>query len=521
MQRNFLLIGIKIKMKKLLLVYLLTFSVVIAAGNKATLSVNTRKVEVPMGVGSDIIKLDFATEPKYIDIVEESILTYTFIPIKRELILKGKKPGKTTVRIRNTAGDEKMIIEATVTSNQKSKVVQQLKEYLGDIEGLEIGIKADEVFIGGEIVVPNDFGRINVIMTDSRFSDVVNLVDISPHSKVILAKKIQDEIQANGLKNVSVRVVNGLFWLEGVVQSEGEKNRAQEIANAFSPEQLKSLADHRGGARFRKASLQQMQNFIRINPKPAQVNIPKMIKITAQFVELTKDYAKVFGLNWNPMMEQGGSIGFGKTNRGDLHSNSKGTLSGMITNLFPKLSSAKSAGNARIIQSGVIVVSENTKGHIDKTGHKGYTIGVGENQKTAVSESSFSLDVTPQIMKEDSVKLKGLNIKVMSSLGAPAEQLSNRITTMVVVKAKESAVIGGIVVKKSSTDYDKDPPGGGGGSGESEGESAAQPLFAFVRSKKYLSSRSQFVMFVTPEILESASGGSEKIKRKFRKRSRW
>ena len=124
-------------------------------------------------------------------------------------------------------------------------------------------------------------------------------------------------------------------------------------------------------------------------------------------------------------------------------------------------------------------------------------------------------------MKEDSVKLKGLNIKVMSSLGAPAEQLSNRITTMVVVKAKESAVIGGIVVKKSSTDYDKDPPGGGGGSGESEGESAAQPLFAFVRSKKYLSSRSQFVMFVTPEILESASGGSEKIKRKFRKRSRW
>jgi pilus assembly protein CpaC len=79
------------------------------------------------------------------------------------------------------------------------------------------------------------------------------------------------------------------------------------------------------------------------------------------------------------------------------------------------------------------------------------------------------------------------------------------------VKSKESAVIGGIVINKSSTDYDKIAP--------DEVEDAS-PLFNFIRSKAFANSKSQFVVFVTPEIVESASTGTEDIKRKFRRRRR-
>ena len=39
-------------------------------------------------------------------------------------------------------------------------------------------------------------------------------------------------------------------------------------------------------------------------------------------------------------------------------------------------------------------------------------------------------------------------------------------------------------------------------------------------SKKYSTSRTQFVIFVTPEVIESAANGATDIDRKFRKRSR-
>ncbi|MCZ7391622.1 hypothetical protein, partial [Klebsiella pneumoniae] len=82
-----------------------------------------------------------------------------------------------------------------------------LKELLGDIEGLEIGLKGDTVFVGGQIVVPSDIGRVVVIL--DKYPDVLRLVELSPQTQIVIAKRMQDEIQNAGFKDVSVRVVNG------------------------------------------------------------------------------------------------------------------------------------------------------------------------------------------------------------------------------------------------------------------------------------------------------------------------
>ena len=105
-----------------------------------------------------------------------------------------------------------------------------------------------------------------------------------------------------------------------------------------------------------------------------------------------------------------------------------------------------------------------------------------------------------------------IGVNVSTNVGSdPPSTQANNISTEIVVKSKESAVVGGIVVDKTSTDYDKLPPD------EVEGSS---PLFNFIRSKNYTNSKTQFVVFVTPEIIESASTGADEIKRKFRRRRR-
>ena len=92
------------------------------------------------------------------------------------------------------------------------------------------------------------------------------------------------------------------------------------------------------------------------------------------------------------------------------------------------------------------------------------------------------------------------------------EKISKKIGKIDVILAP---AIGGIVISKTSTDYDRDPPFGTPVFSEADGN---VPLFSFLRSKSFMSNRSQFVVFVTPTAIESASDGTSAIKRKFRQR---
>ncbi|OFZ14394.1 MAG: hypothetical protein A2X86_05990 [Bdellovibrionales bacterium GWA2_49_15] len=471
----------------------------------------TKPVEVILG--QDLVEyVDFAPHTK-IQIARPEILDVIMVPAKREILFRPKGPGETTVFIRNTVGDIRARYSVKVSAHNKSKIVKDLKEYLGDIEGLEIGIKGDDVYVGGRIVVPSDIGRVFVIL--EKFKDVIFLVELSPQTQQIIAKRMQDEIQKNGMKNVTVRVVNSVYWLEGIVDSQAKRTRAEMLAIAYMPAQIKSLGE-RTDSIMKVASQPILQNFINVNEESKPQPLPKLVKIMVQFVELTKDYNRVFGFKWVPLLAgDGGNIQIGKTASGGVSTSSQGTLAATISNLFPRLASAKSAGFARVIQSGVVITKDKTKAVLKKTSSKPFSLGTGEFSKSQSAEAGFNIEVTPQILQEEKIDL-ALGISVSSNAGEPPETLKNDISTSLVVKSKDTAVVGGIVINKSSNAFDRDPPFG---TAKFDEEQQNLPLFSFLRSKSYISNRSQFVFFVTPELIESASEGSEEIKRKFRQRS--
>lgn len=477
-------------------------------------AVPNKDLEVAIGI-DHIENVDFDYSTK-ITIGNEKLLKLVLVPQKREIIFKGSQPGRTTVIVRDTVGDIRQQYTVVVTSTGKSNTVSELRELIGDVEGLEIGIKGGRVYVGGELIVPNDIGRVMQVLVN--YPDVLTLIELSPQTQRVIARKMADELAKNNFKDVTVRIVNKIFWVEGVVGSENDEKIVEKIVRAFLPPVIESLSSQ--SDRFSKPKEEAYKIFLSVNPKKNPKPIPKMVKVTSQFVELSKSYNKVFAFKWAPLMGQDNSqIQFGQTEDGNITGRSTaGTLSATISNLFPKLNAAKSAGYARTIQSGMVIVIENTPGSISKDTTIPYALGTGEFQKASEAKIGINLTVTPAILEQEKINLDvSLDVSLGAASGSAAPVVtSNSVKTKIILKSKESAAIGGIVQNQSATDYDNtgnDPAPLASGDG-----APITPLFNLYRSKSYSTNKSQYVMFITPEIVESASAGSEEIRKKFRRR---
>jgi pilus assembly protein CpaC len=75
-----------------------------------------------------------------------------------------------------------------------------------------------------------------------------------------------------------------------------------------------------------------------------------------------------------------------------------------------------------------------------------------------------------------------------------------------IVKSGESAALVNAMSNVITTQFNKDPPGG---------PAPQNPLFQLLRSKQFQKQKSQFVVFITPQIIESSSNGTEDIKTKY------
>lgn len=484
-----------------------------AAATAASDNVVKKDLEIAIGI-SEFVQLDFDFSPK-LSVARQELLNITPRPSKREIEFNGVKPGTTTVTIRDTAGDIRVIYTIVVTATGSSSIVSELRELIGDIEGIRIVIKGGKIVVEGEIVVPDDIGRLSKVLVN--YPMVLTLIELSPQTQRVIARKMSDELAKNNLKDVTVRVVNKTYWLEGVVSNEEKKKLALIIAKAYLPPKLQTLAE--GDGRLKTPDQPDILDFIAVNEKKEPQPAPKMVKITAQFVELSKDYGRVFAFKWAPLMGQDGSrISIGQTAGGNVTSTSEGTLSATISNLFPKLNAAKSAGYARVIQSAMVVTQNEKQAKISKSTSIPFAVGSGDTQRATSAQIGINLSIEPRILEQENV-LMAIDLSVTLQAGTTGAgnpiTTNNQVNTNIIVKSKESAVIGGVVQSVSKTDYDKDDPAP---ITAQAGGVATPPLFRLLRSKNYATSKSQYVMFLTPEIIDSASAATEEIRKKFRRR---
>jgi pilus assembly protein CpaC len=435
---------------------------------------------------------------------------------KRQIVFKPLSAGETNVTVRDVNGDIRLIFQVRIAGSDLLRVASEIRDLLRDVEGIDVRVVGSKVFVDGEVITPNDYGRVSAVLGDKSYADtVISLVQLSNKALQAISKRIQEDIHNFGANGVNTRVVNGVIFLEGTVDNIDQANRAVKIADTYLPSvRPNSLIENTRDIQTRPRS--PILNFIVVNPPPPKKQ-EKLVRVTFHFVALSKDYDKLFGFKWQPGFTADPQVTVGTGNTGGAAASGT-SFTGTLSSLFPKLQSAQTAGYARVLRTGTVVVRSAQPAQLSETTSFPFS-AAGQNGQVNAGDQPISVEfgVTPSILGQSEDIAMDLKMNVMSLVGrAPAGQTraitdAHHVETKIYVKSGESAAIAGMNFNDIGTDFNKDDPYSGAYTAQN-----TDPLFSLLRSKSYRKKKSQFVIFVTPQIIENASEGTEDLKKNFR-----
>jgi len=409
------------------------------------------------------------------------------VPLResRQILLAGRRSGSSNVIVYDQRGARKDEFEVVVIPANLSRVMQTVQDLLQDVEGLSFRIVDDRVYIQGEVSLDEDLQRVHALA--AREPLVEAMVTLSPVSRRLLADLIEKEI---GVPGVGVRLVSDEILIEGVVHSEAAAKRAEAIARAY---------------------YEQVVNVLEVRPSERVPGRTDTVVVIVHFVELTKSLVDSWGLQWSPLASENGvefwfeSPYASTSGFGDLTGYAQTTLHALL----PRLSRARTSGYARVLENPSVAVKSGDTATIFSGARVPFAVQGPNGQITVQYEQvGVRLDVTPFAQGDD----VDLDLKIeVSSLGeiAPSGyQLidTSNIRTSGYCRAGESIVIGGLQRLSDRIEYNRVPE---------VGEEDVAPLFTLYKSKDYKKSKSQFLVFITPQVYESSSEANSELQDKF------
>ena len=450
---------------------------------------------------------------------------------KRQLVFKPTDKGECRVIVRDEHLNTKIIFDVRIVDADLNRLIGDLKELLKDIEGINISVKFGKIVVDGEVVVPADYGRLNAILADGTLkARVINMVTLSPLALQFLAKRIQEDINKSFAPSLTTRVVNGQIWLEGTVKTDPDAQRAYKTALLYLPDSKvpMNLAEKDPSiAKIDPKDHPLVRSFLQVFDPDAAAAMaaapppppppPMMVRVTAHFVELSKDYIKDFGFKWVPSFTANPSVTFGDVPGQTTSGGATGAFSATLSSLIPRLWSFQNAGFAKVLKTLSVITKSANSASVNNTVDIPMPGASGVPGKAQVT---LELNVTPTV-NGDMVELD-TNLKVASALGRTTQGpivSSNSLTSKIDVKAGESVAVGNIDVLSLQTAFNRDQGGSGGFSNPSTGAAAnstTQALFNLERSRNLAKSKSQFVVFLTPELVDDAAKTTDELKRNFR-----
>lgn len=420
-------------------------------------------------------------------------------PSKKEIRFRPTKEGIATLQVTDSQGTKIIEYRLDVKSSDLTKVAKDVRELLSDIDGINIRIVNSRVVIDGHVILPRDLNRIYAVIR--QFGGLVDtLVELSPLAQKKIAEFIQRDINN---PEIQVRAVNDKFMLEGLANSQEEKDRAEIIAKTYVPDIVVEYAEQENVLKKRKVDV--VINLITVKPEPTPPP-KKIIQLVVHYVELKKDYQRAFRFQWMPDISDQTEIQFSNDSRSPGGVISQ--ITGIVSNLLPKLNWAKSHGHARVLQSSTLIVQDGEKGVLDSSTKIPFTIVNQGQTGTSFADAGLKADITPVIInpQSDNIRLDTtFSVSGLVGMTSAGPLISNNsIDTIITVRSGQSAAIGGLISNSSTTDYNKLPS-----------NVSDNPLISLYSSRAFQRNQSQFVVFITPIIKSSASAGSEKIKKKF------
>ena len=423
-----------------------------------------------------------------------------FNPIKR---------GSSIMIIKNRENEILGRLHIDIQKDNLHKIAAELRDLLVAIDGIEVKIYNQKVIIDGQVLLPREMDRIKAVIVKTYDPKLVrSLVTYSPEAQKKIAELIEKEI---GYPEVTVRYAYNRFLLEGCVSTEAELKKAMSIASLYTQFEVSSVgkgADRKGFPIIKnEVSVPCESEKKEDDEKTIKGEVKKLIQVVVHFVEMEKSFNKNFLFQWSPAIDGGNTqvtAAFGTDPRAPKGITA--ALTATVSNFFPKLNWAKSFNFARVLHNSSLLIENEQKGTISITTTVPTPVNQGGQIVPGQSTSAqVSTEVQPKIIGERSNLIKmaiGINVTSPTGKGATTRVLS----TVIHVRDGSSAAIGGLISSILQRGYNDDPSSG----------TETPPIINLYSQKKYVTKKSQFVVFITPLIKSTSHLGVERIKKKFK-----
>ena len=411
----------------------------------------------------------------------------------RELLINAKKFGQSNIFVWGSK-DEKIEIQIFVKDREVDRTAEELVEITKAIEGISIRVVGSRIFVEGQVFTHNAMKRVEKIIAG--MPNVVNLVEFSPNMKKIVKAEIEKSLATEGLKKVKVTVTKNTFMLTGTVTSKIETDRAQRIAEAYSPDIVNAIAIKKPKPKAKKGS-----GSKKAPPKSL------LIEMALNIMEIEKGALRDFGVHWNP----DGSLGGSGTYSGQTGQSSslQRALSGTITNLLPKMRKINEAGHGRSLLQQTLI----TKNGVEASFFAGSEIPIsvaqpGGTMSVEYKKVGVTLKFNPDIDYYDNIvsliNIESSSVTGESATGSPI--ISNtKMNTVISIPSGSSIALGGLIGQKELSATSSAPPGGQATLAQSN------------KGERAETSTREVIIFVTPRVLTTKPTETQAVKKKIEK----
>ncbi len=184
-----------------------------------------------------------------------------------QLLLIGSAEGKTTLLVWKTSG-QRVSYLLSVRKQDPNEIISEIKKLLGEIEGVNVRMVGDRIYLDGQAYTQADADRIDQVV--GLYANVKSFVKIAPNAKKLVAQNLNAAFQKAGLKNVAANVVGSTIFLEGSVESQQDLQKAELITKAIG---------------------EKVENLL-------VVGIKRMILSEVQFVEIRRKGSDRYGIRY-------------------------------------------------------------------------------------------------------------------------------------------------------------------------------------------------------------------------------
>lgn len=406
------------------------------------------------------------------------ICSFVVRETRREVYLNPLKEGSTTLTIWDTDGKKRDSSLLTVVAVDVGASLKSAQDFAKEIPGVRVYLEGSTVVLSGEVHTPAHLKQLEAYA--EAHPEVRSDAKLSLQAMNVIAKRIEEAINTPGIQ---VRAVRDKLIMEGLTYSDDIYKKVDTIAKLYAPEII---------------------NLVEVRQANRRPGYDKTIRLDIYFMEVKNSAIRTFGINWAPgaaiqqQAERGGGGGGAGGAGGGFLGSGFNAIIGFVMNLVPKIQWIHQTGRGRVLEKPTFIVKSGESVNF----FSGTQVPYRSQQEVTFKEVGIKVNAEP-IAAAEEIDLK-VSIDVSSLSSTVSEAIdTNTVSTSVFVKSGQAVVLGGLVRNGDVKTYNRVPPG----------VDTASALFTLFLSRDFQTNKSQFYIFLVPEVMEQPQPAEMKLKR--------